>query len=115
MINEHASAENATLASLASVSNGLSSNDINTAVIPEEMQQLLDKGTFDELKGHGQQLVVSRAELMAVIREEEQSARSEQERAASRRHDFGPLIQRWMHILADNQLAEPLFQTAMTG
>ncbi|KAI9717421.1 MAG: hypothetical protein M1812_004773 [Candelaria pacifica] len=49
-----------------------------------------------------QELVYQQANLRASITAEEASFRADQQRAAERRHDYGPLIQRWLRLLVEN-------------
>ena len=46
-----------------------------------------------------QELVTRQASLRAAIKEEQQSQRSDEVRAASRRHDHGPLVKKILEIL----------------
>lgn len=55
-----------------------------------------------------QKLVQAQADLRASIREEQRSISSDQERATSRRFDYGPAVQEIIQLLARKQIIKPL-------
>ncbi|KAL9123216.1 MAG: hypothetical protein Q9187_000233 [Circinaria calcarea] len=74
---------------------------VETAVIPEAVQHMiLDGSTAADLLACHQGLVTAEAGLWQLVKNEVESNRRDEERAASRRHDHSPLIQSWIRTHA---------------
>lgn len=87
---------------------------IERAVIPEVIQQRLDRGSGEDLMTFRQELMGAQARFRVLIKEEQQSHHSDAERAASRRHDYGPMVQAWVRLLAQKRMLQPLLEEVTT-
>ncbi len=67
-------------------------------ILPSIKVLVLSDVPLDIIAGR-QELVTGQASLRAAIKEEQQSQRSDEERAASRRHDHGPLVKKILETL----------------
>ena len=69
--------------------------------------------TLESLMGSRTELLTEQAGLRAGIREEDELTKADDEKAANRRYDYGPAIQTWLRMLAENgvlkELVEDLF------
>lgn len=86
----------------------LSEDAINQASIPSAAEQKFRNPAEVDLLLYRQELESGQANLRRSIKEEQQSVRSDEERAASRRHDYGPTVQAWVRMLARKQALRPL-------
>ena len=86
----------------------LSEDAINHASIPSAVEQKFRDVATVDLLAYRQELEIGQADLRRSIKEEQQSVRSDEERAASRRHDYGPMLQAWVRMLARKQALRPL-------
>ncbi len=68
------------------------------AILPS-IEGALQCEAVSEIIVDRQQLVAEQAHLRLAIKEEQQSQRSDEERAASRRHDHGPLVRKLLGVL----------------
>ncbi len=55
-----------------------------------------------DLIGFRQKLISEQGALRAAVKEEEQAANADAEKASCRRSDYGPAIQTWLRMLAEN-------------
>ncbi len=92
----------------------LTADAIEKAVIPDIIQQRLDRGSGEDLMMFRQELMGAQVRFRASIKEEQQSHRSDAERAASRRHDYGPMVQAWVRLLAQKRMLQPLLEAVTT-
>ncbi|KAL1619547.1 hypothetical protein SLS56_010041 [Neofusicoccum ribis] len=85
--------------------------DILQANIPTATQRRInaddDITTLIDLR---QKAVTDQAGLRAAIRDEEMTAAADREKAESRRHDYGPAIQTWLRMLAEEGVLKDLIQ-----
>lgn len=88
----------------------LTADAIESAVIPKVIKQRLDRGVVEDLMTLRQELMSAQARVRASIKEEQQSHRSDADRAASRRHDYGPMVQAWVRMLAQKRILQPLLK-----
>jgi len=88
---------------------GLDQDDIEAAPLYPATENKLSAGG-PVLVGFRQELITAQARLRANIVEEEQSARSDDERAANRRYDYGPIIQEWVRMLSRKGVIKDLVQ-----
>ena len=72
---------------------------IDTSELSQSIAEAVLKDMAADILASRQELVTAQACLRASIIEEIQSSRSDQERAASRRHDYGPAVQTLIEIL----------------
>lgn len=72
---------------------------IDQASLSQSVQEAILANEAAEVIACRQKLVLKQAGLRMSIKEEQQSMRSDQERAASRRHDYGPAVQTLVEIL----------------
>lgn len=86
----------------------LSENVVNQAAVPAAAEQEIRDFAAVDLLAYQQELEGEQAGLRRSIKEEQQSVRSDEERAASRRHDYGPVVQAWVRMLARKQALRPL-------
>ena len=92
----------------------LSEDAINQAFIPSAAELKFRDLAAVDLLAYWQELASGQAGVRKSIKEEQQSIRSDEERAASRRHDYGPMVQAWVRMLARKQALRPLLDE-MTG
>ncbi|KAF4307917.1 Peptidase C12 ubiquitin carboxyl-terminal hydrolase 1 [Botryosphaeria dothidea] len=87
--------------------------DILQAKIPEATEKRIsvddDIMTLIDLR---QKTITEQAGLRAAIRDEENAAAGDKEKAESRRHDYGPAIQTWLRLLAEEGVLKDLIQEA---
>ena len=81
---------------------------IESATIPEAIKQQLESRNVDDLLTFRQQLLTLEAQIRTSIRGEQQACSSDDDRAASRRHDYGPVVQSWVRMLAEKRMVQPL-------
>ncbi|KKY14768.1 putative ubiquitin carboxyl-terminal hydrolase [Diplodia seriata] len=85
--------------------------DILQANIPEATEKRInaddDITTMIDLR---QRAVTDQAGLRAAIRDEETTAAADRQKAESRRHDYGPAIQTWLRMLAEEGVLKDLIQ-----
>ncbi|SLM40168.1 ubiquitin carboxyl-terminal hydrolase [Lasallia pustulata] len=86
----------------------LSEEAINQASVPLAAEQKCRDLTVVDLLAYRQELESEQANLRRSIKEEQESVRSDEARAASRRHDYGPMVQAWVRMLARKQALKPL-------
>ncbi|KAK5163078.1 hypothetical protein LTR04_002769 [Oleoguttula sp. CCFEE 6159] len=86
----------------ASAVYGISSTDVDTAPIPDSIKNKLPTTCPTALMAAREELVTSQAGLRLAVKEEEECVRQDEEKAACRRRDYGPFIQTWLRMLADN-------------
>lgn len=92
----------------ADLSYDLNEDAINQASIPSAAEQKFRDFAAVDLLAYRQVLESAQAGLRRSIKEEQQSVSSDEERAASRRHDYGPMVQAWVRMLARKQALRPL-------
>lgn len=92
---------------------GLTPDAIGKAIVPEGVQQRLNKESVGDLVAFRQELMTAQAGIRTSIKEEQQSGRSDDEWAASRRHDYGPVVQAWVGMLAQKRMIEPLMEAVI--
>jgi len=73
---------------------------IANAAIPAETEQKLVNSALEALLHHRQNLMSAQKRLRVSIKEEQVSNRSDEEKAAERRHDYGPAVQAWLRFHA---------------
>jgi len=82
---------------------GVTSNMIDSVELSAGHEKLLqvddDATTLIELR---QRVITNQAPLRASVRDEQQSLIDDQHEAADRRNDFGPVVQEWLNMLAEN-------------
>lgn len=93
---------------------GLTADAIEKAVVPAVFQQRLVRAGGADLMTLRHELMSAQARLRASIKEEQQSQCSDDERAASRRHDYGPMVQAWVRLLAQKRMLQPLLEAVQT-
>lgn len=86
----------------------LSEDAVNQATISAAAEQKITDLAAVDLLAYQQELEGEQAGLRRSIKEEQQSVRSDEERASSRRHDYGPVVQAWLRMLARKQALRPL-------
>ncbi len=91
---------------------GVDQAAIDNASIDESTQESLRSSCPSSLMTLRQRLVYQQADLQASIRAEEASSEADKQRAAERRHDYGPLIQRWLRLLIQNGNLKTLVENA---
>ncbi|OCL05325.1 cysteine proteinase [Glonium stellatum] len=88
---------------------GITIELLDSAVAPAPVARKIeaddDAGTLVERRDR---LFEEHVKLRAAIREEAESSRVDLVKAAKRRHDYGPLIQTWLRMLADKGELEGL-------
>lgn len=109
--NGEALLQQATLTASAK-EHSLPSGAVDRAIIPERLRQHLAEATIGDLEVLRQELLTAQAGMRRSIEEELESRRSDNERAASRRHDFGSVLQAWMRMLACKSMVKPLLENA---
>ena len=73
---------------------------IESQNVPEGDNEILLGDSKAELHNLYEKLICSQNQLRVSIQDELESARTDEERTARRRHDHGPLIQQWIRFLA---------------
>lgn len=96
------------------LSYNLSEDAIYQAAVPAAAEQKLRELAAVDLLAYRKELEGEQAGLRRSIKEGQQSVRSDEERAASRRHDYGPMVQAWVRMLARKQALRPLID-GVTG
>ena len=91
---------------------GLTQENIDTSQLSEFITQDRPSNAADILVFR-QKLVTSQAELRMSIMSEFESNRLDEEKAASRRHDYGPVIQKWILCHARQSAIEKVLESCM--
>ena len=73
---------------------------------------IMNADDADALLSALQTTVTDQASIRRVIKEEQQSNRMDEEKANSRRHDYGPAIKYWLEQLASRDLIKELKVTS---
>lgn len=81
---------------------------LEQAAILPSIEGALQSDLASEIIARRQELVTEQASLRLAIKEEQQSQRSDEERAASRRHDHGPLVGKLLELLEHKVALESL-------
>ena len=81
---------------------------LDEAAILASVERALQSNISSDIIAHRQELVTKQAGLRMAIKEQQQSQRSDEERAASRRHDHGPLVKKLLEILERKHALKPL-------
>lgn len=88
---------------------GITAESLNSAVVPALVARRVevddDAGTLVERR---ERLLKEHVRLRTAIWEEVESSRADLVKAAKRRHDYGPLIQTWLRMLAEKGALEGL-------
>lgn len=92
----------------------LTADAIEKAVVSEVIQERLDRGSIEDLRSFREELVAAQARVRSSIEEEQQLHRSDTDRAASRRHDYGPIVHTWVRMLAQRRMLQPLLEALTT-
>ena len=85
---------------------GLTSDICDRASTPQSTKAIIADGAASELMELSQKLVTEQVSLRASIREEQQSAHSDLDRAASRCFDYGPSVHNLMGLLGRKRLLQ---------
>lgn len=80
----------------------VTAEDISRATLSEECKDLLADGDIDRITRAIERLEERQTELKVSIVCEEEAAESDSRKAQDRRSDYGPAIQCWIRMLADN-------------
>lgn len=88
----------------------LTSEMLDNGTVPDADMSRYQSATGEELLQYRQDIINAQRETRAAIKEEQQSYRADEDYAASRRHDYGPAIQKWVKTLARKGLVETLVQ-----
>lgn len=90
---------------------GVTAEAIQAAIIPSsierEMTVVDDVTALIDLR---QRVISDQVKICSSIEEEEQLARLDEQKAAERRHDHGPLIRAWLGMLAENGILKELVE-----
>lgn len=81
---------------------------LDQAAILPSIEGALQSDLISDIIARRQELVTEQASLRLAVKEEQQSRRSDEERAASRRHDHGPLVSSLLEILEHKVALESL-------
>lgn len=73
---------------------------IERSQVPQSFKDVVLHDIAADIMDCRQKLVLEQTGLRASVIEEQQSIRSDQERATSRRHDYGPAVEALVQILA---------------
>jgi len=88
---------------------GITAESLDSAVVPALVARRVevddDAGTLVERRDR---LLKEHVRLRTAIREEVESSRADLVKAAKRRHDYGPIIQTWLRMLAEKGELEGL-------
>ena len=87
---------------------GLSEQDVAAADVQMEVLQDLEDTPACDLQVRLSKQATMQAELRSMLLAEQQAQRNDEERAARRRHDYGPAIHAWVNALARKNMIEPL-------
>ena len=79
---------------------GLTHELIERSQVPRALRDVLLQNIAADIMEWRQKLVLEQTGLRASIIQEQQSSRSDQERAASRRHEYSPAVRALVEILA---------------
>lgn len=91
---------------------GVTEAMIEQAEADSTMEAGLIDGDIDLLREMREKVMTQQSDLRASILEEMQEARADEQQAAERRHDYGPMIQAWVRMLAEKEdLMKELVQT----
>ncbi|KAK7529871.1 ubiquitin carboxyl-terminal hydrolase [Phyllosticta citribraziliensis] len=89
----------------------IGAHDIRIATIPPSFEKRVkaddDPTTLIDAR---QKLVTEQAGLRAALRDEEQVAAADREKAESRRYDYGPFVQTWLRMLAESGTLRTLIE-----
>ena len=84
---------------------------IANASISTDTQQKLADSTVKALLQHRQSLISAQKMLRLSIKEEQGSNRSDEEKAAERRHDYGPAVQAWLRFHAQKSVMKTILSS----
>ncbi|KAI9822358.1 MAG: hypothetical protein M1827_000077 [Pycnora praestabilis] len=91
---------------------GLDDESISQATLSPFYEEKLRANTASSLMGFRQELITAQASLRRSFQEEHQNVQSEEVRAATRRHDFGPMILEWLQMLCKKGQLKSLIERA---
>ncbi|KAI9827640.1 MAG: hypothetical protein M1819_006929 [Sarea resinae] len=94
---------------------GLTQEALDKAVLPTAIQDVLSEPSSSLLIDLRRKLITEQVGLRVNIMEEMQSQRLDEERAAHRRYDYGPAIQRWLQMLSQKGVLKDLVKDAEGG
>ena len=85
----------------------LNQDNIDRAMIPLETEERLRSNNTSDILALRQELITAQAGLRASFREEQLCLRSEAEQAASRRHDYGYMMENCSRTLKHKHILDP--------
>ncbi|KAK7546647.1 ubiquitin carboxyl-terminal hydrolase [Phyllosticta citricarpa] len=89
----------------------IGAQDIRCAAVPPSLERRIreddDPTTLIEAR---QKFVTEQAGMRAALRDEEQTAAADREKAESRRYDYGPFVQTWLRMLAESGTLRTLIE-----
>ncbi|KAI9788708.1 MAG: hypothetical protein M1835_002140 [Candelina submexicana] len=91
---------------------GVDQAAVDDATMDTITQESIRSSCFSSLMTTRQKLIDQQADLRASISAEEVLSKTDKQRAADRRHDYGPLIQRWLRLLIQNGSLKALVEKA---
>ena len=93
---------------------GITQEAIDSSQMPDNIQPDSSDNATDLLTSR-QKLVTAQAALRLSIKSEFESDRLDEEKAASRRHDYGPVIQKWLLYHARRSAIEAVLESSKAG
>ena len=85
---------------------GVTEDQFAATKIPENVEALIEGEGMDDLFARRLQLCIKNADLQGRILGEMASETEENEKADARRFDYGPVLQTWLRMLAENGYLE---------
>ena len=83
---------------------------LDQATILSSVDKTLQSDMLSDIIACRQDLVTEQTGLRMAIKEQQQSRRADEERAANRRHDHGPLVRKLLDILEHKHALKPLLK-----
>ena len=83
--------------------NGISNEMLDSTTVPDSLEQRLESDDPETLMKLLQENRANQESVRDLIKEEQASSRDDEQRAWERRQDYGPMIKRWLEMLAQKE------------
>ena len=87
---------------------GLDQGIIDKALVSKSTMKFLQSSDYSDLVRHKSELSAAQRSIRSLIKEEQESRRSDQQRASRRRHDVEPLSIQLLHALSHQSSKQSL-------
>jgi ubiquitin carboxyl-terminal hydrolase L5 len=94
------------------LSYGLDAETFAKASVPSQVAEVYKAAKGADIRHLRQRLVDKQDQIRLAIKDEQESRAMDQEKAAGRRHDYGPAIQAWIKFHAERGLVKEFIETS---